>query len=135
MNEYGLLQSWLNESQSREKKNSITLLQQQSSRQHKTPKPLQQKHLIPQQQSNKNKKLNRTANTSLMLSTGFHQIQSHNYLDRSSTISRRSNSYLVKKWENNKKMSNMHFFQNQNFKTQETQYFQYNLIILSSTSN
>jgi hypothetical protein len=54
-----------------EKKYSITLLQQQSSRQHKIPKPLQQKHPIPQQQSSKNRKLNKKSNTSLMLSTSF----------------------------------------------------------------
>jgi hypothetical protein len=100
MNEYGLLQPWLDESQSGEKKYSITLLQQHHSRQHKTPKPLQQKHPIPQQQSSKNRKLNKIANTSLMLSTCFHQIQSQYHLDKSNTISRRSMSYLVKKWKN-----------------------------------
>jgi hypothetical protein len=89
------------------KKYSITLLQQQSIKQHKILKPLQQKHPIPQQKSSKNRKLNKTANTSLMLSTCF---PSNSITISHGQIQHETQELPSQKMEKPSQMSNMHFF-------------------------
>jgi hypothetical protein len=105
MNEYGLLQPWLDESQS-EEKNILSHYCNNKA----VDNTKHQNFCNRNTQYRNNRKLNKTANTSLMLSTGFHQIQLQFHQDRFRMISRRSRSYLVKKWENHKKWATCIFF-------------------------